>query len=114
MTIPVQIPEAALCSSCLCGWVFPLVLSPQAAVAVPPRQAVLLFLHWPDCCRVVTRGFLGMAPGTARSQRRGRGAFALSLDSCTSFGTCHAWTPQVAEAGANSSNPRKALSSLWL
>lgn len=40
--------------------------------------------------------------------------FALSVDSwhkvgtASSFGTCHAWTPQVAEAGANRSNPRQA------
>lgn len=54
---------------------FPLVLFPQAAIALPPRQAVLLCLHWPDVCRVVTRGFLGMAPGAVSSQRKRRGAF---------------------------------------
>lgn len=99
---------------------FPLILFPQAATALPPRQAVLLCLHWPDGCRVVTCGFLGMAPGIERSQRRWRGAFFSvsgllhKVGTASGFGTCHAWTYQAAEAGANRSNPRQAPSSLWL
>lgn len=92
---------------------FPLVF-PQAAIAVPRRQAVLLCLLWPDGCRVVTRGFLGMAPGAARSQRKWRGAFCSvsgllhKVGTASGFGTRHAWTHQA--AGARSSNPRQTPS----
>ena len=77
VAVPVQFPEAAVWSSCLCVWVFFVFFCFD-------KQAVLLCLHWPDSCRAVTRGFLGTAPDasqphgklcTARSQKQQSGAF---------------------------------------
>lgn len=62
---------------------FPLFLFPKLHLLLSPRQAVVLCLHWPDGCRVVTHGFLGLVPGAVKSQRSGEVPFPLSLDSCT-------------------------------
>lgn len=103
--VPVQISEAAVwrsfCAYGLFGFFFLVFCFYKwAAIALCPKQAVLLFLHWPDGCRVVTCGFLQMPPDasrprgercTVRSQTQQRSTFCSPSGLSHKVGAASGW-----------------------